>query len=108
LVWILRRRASRFRLSDIWWKLAVDQWRVRVQANNLLGASYQLYRHAEANEIISRAASYVLLAALHWHVQTDADDVLFPPLVQQPIPRKRSSGAGEVCIWRASDGAVEP
>src|SRR6266702_350046 len=31
-----------------------------------------------------------------------------PPLVQQPIPRKRSNGAGEVCIWRASDGAVEP
>ena len=32
------------------------------KANDLLGASYQLYRHAGTNETILRTASYALLA----------------------------------------------
>ena len=40
------------------------------QANKLLGASYELYYHAWANETILRTVSYALPAALHMHVQT--------------------------------------
>ena len=40
------------------------------QANELLGASYELFRHAETNETILRTIRYTLPAALHAHVQT--------------------------------------
>ena len=40
------------------------------QANELLGASYELFRHAETNETILRTIRYALPAALHAHVQT--------------------------------------
>src|SRR6266702_3441608 len=64
------------------------------QANNLLGTSYQLYRHAETNEPILRTLSYALPAVLHRHVQTVVPTTCFvSPLVQQLTPRKRSGGA---------------
>jgi len=49
------------------------------QANDLLGASYQLYRHAETNETIPRTVSYAFPAALplHGHVQTVAPMIYF-------------------------------
>ncbi|KAH9052983.1 subtilisin-like protein [Lactarius deliciosus] len=37
------------------------------KANDLLGASYQLYRHAETKEVVIRTVSYSLPAALHGH-----------------------------------------
>ncbi|KAH9044202.1 subtilisin-like protein [Lactarius hengduanensis] len=40
------------------------------QANSLLGASYQLYRHVKSNETIIRTVGYALPASLHWHVLT--------------------------------------
>ncbi|KAF8268721.1 subtilisin-like protein [Lactarius quietus] len=40
------------------------------KANDLLGASYQLYQHVETNETILRTMSYALPSALHWHVRT--------------------------------------
>ncbi|KAF8260472.1 peptidase S8/S53 domain-containing protein [Lactarius quietus] len=40
------------------------------QANNLLGASYQLYNQVKTNETILRTISYSLPMVLHAHVQT--------------------------------------
>ncbi|KAH9161795.1 subtilisin-like protein [Lactarius sanguifluus] len=58
-------------------------------ANELLGASYQLYRYAGTNETILRTVGYALPAALHVHVQTVAPTTYFgSPLT----PRKRARG----------------
>ncbi|KAH9041304.1 subtilisin-like protein [Lactarius pseudohatsudake] len=58
-------------------------------ANELLGASYQLYRYAGTNKTILRTVGYALPAALHVHVQTVAPTTYFgSPLT----PRKSSRG----------------
>ncbi|KAH9020209.1 subtilisin-like protein [Lactarius pseudohatsudake] len=51
------------------------------QADELLSASYQLYRHTGANatEVILRTVSYALPAVLHGHVQTVAPTTYFTP-----------------------------
>ncbi|KAI9460738.1 subtilisin-like protein [Russula earlei] len=48
-----------------------------VQANALLGASYQFYRHTETKEIVLRTMGYALPAALHRHVDTVAPTTYF-------------------------------
>ncbi|KAH9052956.1 subtilisin-like protein [Lactarius deliciosus] len=59
------------------------------KANDLLGASYQLYRYAGTNETILRTVGYALPTALHVHVQTVAPTTYFgSPLT----PRKRPHG----------------
>ena len=59
------------------------------QANDLLGASYQLYRHAESNETIVRTTSYALPAILHEHVHTVVPTTCFDsPRTQRQKPRK--------------------
>ncbi|KAH9041618.1 subtilisin-like protein [Lactarius pseudohatsudake] len=64
------------------------------KANDLLGASYQLYRHAETKEVIICTVSYSLPAALHGHVQTVAPTTFFAsPRMSWQTPRKRSGGA---------------
>ncbi len=64
------------------------------KANDLLGASYQLYRHAETKETIVRTVGYSLPVALHAHVQTVAPTTHFAsPRMSWQTPRKRSSGA---------------
>lgn len=63
------------------------------QANDLLDASYQLYRHVQTNETIVRTISYSLPAALHGHVWTVSPTTHFAsldPRVQ--TPRKFSGG----------------
>ncbi|KAI9453042.1 Pro-kumamolisin, activation domain-containing protein, partial [Lactarius psammicola] len=47
------------------------------QANALLGASYQLYRHAETHETVLRTLRYALPAVLLAHVQTIAPTTYF-------------------------------
>jgi tripeptidyl-peptidase-1 len=47
------------------------------QANALLGATYQRYRHMETKETIIRTIGYALPAALHEHVQTVAPTTYF-------------------------------
>lgn len=47
------------------------------QANALLGASYQLYRHEETRETILRTMGYALPAALHGPVLTVAPTTHF-------------------------------
>ncbi|KAF8267952.1 subtilisin-like protein [Lactarius quietus] len=65
------------------------------QANALLGASYQLYRHVQTNETIVRTVGYALPAALHKHVLTVAPTTSFtsPPSRWQ-IPQRNRSGGG--------------
>ncbi|KAH9003206.1 subtilisin-like protein [Lactarius hatsudake] len=68
-------------------------------ANDLLGASYQLYRHTETKQIIICTVGYSLPAALHGHVQTVAPTTLFAsPRMSWQTPRKRSgrAAAGQV------------
>ena len=62
-----------------------------VQANALLGTSYQLYRHVETNETTVRTVSYAVPAELHELVETVAPTTFFPS--PRHPPRKRSSGA---------------
>jgi tripeptidyl-peptidase I len=50
------------------------------QANALLGASYQLYRHIETNEVILRTIGYALPTALHEHIETVAPTTYFSSL----------------------------
>ena len=47
------------------------------QANTLLDASYQLYRHTETNETILRTIRYALPAHLHNYVETVAPTTYF-------------------------------
>ncbi|KAH8983975.1 peptidase S8/S53 domain-containing protein [Lactarius hatsudake] len=64
------------------------------QANDLLGASYQLYTHTKTNETIIRTLGYSLPVVLHGHVQTVAPTTFFSsPLTQWQTPHKRSSVA---------------
>ncbi|KAH8990283.1 subtilisin-like protein [Lactarius akahatsu] len=64
------------------------------KANDLLGASYQLYRHTETKEIIIRTVGYSLPPALHGHVQTVAPTTFFAsPRMSWQTPRKRSGRA---------------
>ncbi|KAH9071521.1 subtilisin-like protein [Lactarius deliciosus] len=64
------------------------------QANDLLGASYQLYTHTKKNETIVRTLGYSLPVVLHGHVQTVAPTTFFSsPLTQWPTPPKRSGVA---------------
>ena len=64
------------------------------QANDLLGASYQLYYHAGRNDTILRTAGYALPASLHVHVKTVVPTTAFTSsrLLQQ-TSRGRSSEA---------------
>ncbi|KAI9445954.1 hypothetical protein H4582DRAFT_2069315 [Lactarius indigo] len=69
------------------------------QADDLLRASFQLYRHTGTNETeaILRTIGNALPAVLHAHVRTVAPTTYFNSLcMQQQTPRKRSRGEGEV------------
>ncbi|KAH9077523.1 subtilisin-like protein [Lactarius deliciosus] len=64
------------------------------QANDLLGASYQLYTHTKTNETIVRTLGYSLPVVLHGHVQTVAPTTFFfSPGMQRQTPRKHPGAA---------------
>ncbi|KAH9023934.1 subtilisin-like protein [Lactarius hengduanensis] len=64
------------------------------QANTLLGASYQLYRHIKRGETIVRTVGYSLPMALHRHVLTVVPTTSFvSPRMQWQTPRNRSDRA---------------
>ncbi|KAH8979086.1 subtilisin-like protein [Lactarius akahatsu] len=64
------------------------------KANDLLGASYQLYTHTKTNETIIRTLGYSLPVVLHGHVQTVAPTTFFSsPVTQWLTPLKRSDVA---------------
>ncbi|KAF8264279.1 subtilisin-like protein [Lactarius quietus] len=59
------------------------------QANDLLGASFQLYQHTETNDTILRTVSYALPTVLHGHVDTVIPTTYFgSPHVQIKSPRR--------------------
>ncbi|KAH9054783.1 subtilisin-like protein [Lactarius vividus] len=63
-------------------------------ANEMLGASYQLYRHAEVNDTIIRTVSYSLPEVLHAHIQAIAPTTYFASTwTQRQTPHRRSVGA---------------
>ncbi|KAH9003218.1 subtilisin-like protein [Lactarius hatsudake] len=73
------------------------------KANDLLGASYRLYRHTETNEIIVRTIGYSLPPVLHAHVQTVAPTTFFASSrMSWQTPRKRSGGAAAKLVRAAS------
>ena len=47
------------------------------RANDILGASYQLYHHVETNDTVVRTVSYSLPEDLHEHIQTVAPTTYF-------------------------------
>ncbi|KAH9015224.1 subtilisin-like protein [Lactarius pseudohatsudake] len=47
------------------------------QADQILGASYQLYRHSKVNDTIIRTVSYALPEVLHAHIQAVAPTTYF-------------------------------
>ncbi|KAH9000630.1 subtilisin-like protein [Lactarius hatsudake] len=61
------------------------------RANQMLGASYQLYRHAKVNDTIIRTASYTLPEVLHTHIQAVAPTTYFASTqTLRQKPRRRS------------------
>ncbi|KAH9036707.1 subtilisin-like protein [Lactarius hengduanensis] len=84
------------------------------QADTLLGASYQLYRHIEKGETIVRTVGYSLPVALHWHVLTVAPTTSFvSPRTQWQTPQNRSdrevkSTSGEPATMLSSRAKVDP
>ncbi|KAF8258636.1 peptidase S8/S53 domain-containing protein [Lactarius quietus] len=76
------------------------------QANTLLNASYQLYRHVESSETIVRTLGYALPMTLHEHILTVVPTTTFFPQPRQwQIPQNFS---GETPTWPVKSGLVEP
>ena len=75
------------------------------QANDLLGASYQLYYHAMTNDTILRTVSYALPAVLHTHVRTIVPTTAFTSsrLLKQ-TSGSRPSGAAAAQAGNATTG----
>ncbi len=85
------------------------------KANDLLGASYQHFLHAETNETILRTVSYALPAVLHAHVQTIVPTTFFgspqTPLVRRSgvTAAQAKAGSGEpVRVPSGRDNYVTP
>ncbi|KAH9161480.1 subtilisin-like protein [Lactarius sanguifluus] len=75
------------------------------QADELLSASYQLYRHTgeNATEVILRTVSYSLPAVLHAHVQTVAPTTYFAPPRKLPqTSRQYPSEEGAAAVVNAT------
>ena len=67
------------------------------QANQLLGASYQLNRNLKTNNTIIRTVSYALPDVLHTHIQTIAPTTHFPSTqgMRHTLHRRTSGAAPE-------------
>jgi tripeptidyl-peptidase-1 len=74
------------------------------KANDILGASYQLYRHTETNETIVRTVGYWLPEALDAHVRTVAPTTRFasPRMLWQTT--KRSSNRTAAGLVKSASG----
>ncbi|KAH9009108.1 subtilisin-like protein [Lactarius deliciosus] len=76
------------------------------QANEMLGASYQLYRHAKVNDTIIRTVSYALPEVLHAHIQAIAPTTYFSSTrTLQQTPRTRSVGAAAALAEAGAEAA---
>ncbi|KAH9164774.1 hypothetical protein EDB89DRAFT_2077600 [Lactarius sanguifluus] len=75
------------------------------QANNILGASYQLYNHVEINHTVLRTISYSIPEALHEHIHTIVPTTYFgsPPTERRKLRMHPNSA---VLAW-AEAGSEE-
>ncbi|KAH9029629.1 subtilisin-like protein [Lactarius hengduanensis] len=77
------------------------------QANEMLGASYQLYRHSKVNDTIIRTVSYALPEVLHAHIQAVAPTTYFASTrTLRETPRRRSVEAAATLAEAASGKPV--
>ncbi|KAH8987498.1 subtilisin-like protein [Lactarius hatsudake] len=76
------------------------------QANEMLGASYQLYRHAKVNDTIIRTVSYALPDVLHAHIQAVAPTTYFTSIQTQrrTPPRRSVKAAAALAETEATSG----
>ena len=73
------------------------------RANELLGASYELYRHTKTNETIIRTVGYALPGVLHAHVKTIAPTTFFASTqTLQMTPRSHPVRAAATEVKAAS------
>ncbi|KAH9165905.1 subtilisin-like protein [Lactarius sanguifluus] len=78
------------------------------QANNILSASYQLYRHAKTNETVIRTISYGLPVELHSHVKTVAPTTHFSsPRMLRHTPRLRRAAGTMAAPAKAAAAPVD-
>ena len=73
------------------------------QANDILGASYQIYRHVATHDTVLRTVSYSLPKALYGYIQTVSPTTYFGSPLTQPLIRPR-----EVAVERGNLRLVEP
>ncbi|KAH9172024.1 subtilisin-like protein [Lactarius sanguifluus] len=76
------------------------------QANQMLGASYQLYRHAKVNDTIIRTVSYALPDVLHAHIQVVAPTTYFASTrtLRQTLRRRSVDAAAALAEAEAASG----
>ncbi|KAH9020536.1 subtilisin-like protein [Lactarius deliciosus] len=76
------------------------------QANEMLGASYQLYRHAKVNDTIIRTVSYALPDILHAHIQVVAPTTYFASTrtLRQKTHRRSVGAAAALAEAEATSG----
>ncbi|KAH8984349.1 subtilisin-like protein [Lactarius akahatsu] len=74
------------------------------QANEMLGASYQLYRHAKVNDTIIRTVSYALPEVLHSHIQAVAPTTYFASTRTLRQTSRRRSVEAEAAEAEAASG----
>ncbi|KAH9009823.1 subtilisin-like protein [Lactarius pseudohatsudake] len=76
------------------------------QANEMLGASYQLYRHSKVNDTIIRTVSYALPEALHAHIQAVAPTTYFAltQTLRETSRRRSVEAAGALAEAEAVSG----
>ncbi|KAH9029913.1 subtilisin-like protein [Lactarius pseudohatsudake] len=76
------------------------------RANQMLGASYQLYRHAKVNDTIIRTVSYALPEVLHAHIQAVAPTTYFAPTqtLQKTLRRRSVEAAAASAETEAASG----
>ncbi|KAH8980575.1 subtilisin-like protein [Lactarius hatsudake] len=78
------------------------------QANEMLGASYQLYRHAKVNDTIIRTVSYALPDVLHAHIQAVAPTTYFTSTRTLRQTSRRRSVEAAAALAEAKATSDEP
>ncbi|KAH9054644.1 subtilisin-like protein [Lactarius vividus] len=81
------------------------------QANDMLGASYQLYRHSKVNDTIIRTVSYALPEVLHAHIQAVAPTTYFAStrtLRRAPLAKAEVGSGKPVTVLSSRAEEVTP
>ncbi|KAH9020555.1 subtilisin-like protein [Lactarius deliciosus] len=78
------------------------------QANEMLGASYQLYRHAKVNDTIIRTVSYALPDVLHAHIQAVAPTTYFTSTRTQRQTLRGHSVEAAAALAEAEESSDKP